>query len=292
MKMETKKHFSKIIVILGFFVIITTVYMFSAKNIQNSPITFKSALDKIIATREIKCGYLVYSPYIRRDPNTGKLSGIFYDMMEQIGKNANLKINWAEEVGFQSIFPSLDNNHFDVFCGGLWPNSTRAMAASFSVPAFYSLITAWVRADSDLKNLEDIRHHKDLKIATIDGAIEDLITRADYPDFSRTSLPELSPFAQNAENIITHKADVLFAEPAFMAEFMAKNPGTLRALDPEHPVRIYSNTLAVKRGDFVTKEFLDHAIEEMVYSGQIDKILAHYEPVPNAFPRLAKPYKE
>jgi len=249
-------------------------------------------MGRIIISKEIKCGYLVYSPYIRRDPNTGKLSGIFYDLMEQIGKNANLKINWVEEVGYENIFPGLDSNRFDVFCGGLWPNSTRALAASFSHPAFYSVITAWVRADSDIKSLEDLRRRKDIKIATIDGAMEDLIAKTDYSDNPRISLPELSSFDQNLQNIINHKADITFAEPSFVAEFMTKNPGALRSLDIQHPLRIFGNALVVKRGDSETKEFLNHAIQEAIYSGQVDVILAKYEAVPNTFPRVTKPYEK
>ena len=87
-----------------------------------------TTLESIRAKREISCGYLVYSPYIRRDAQTGELSGIFYDIMEQIGKNADLKIRWAEEVGYQNIMPGLDAKRYDVFCGGLYPSSSRALA--------------------------------------------------------------------------------------------------------------------------------------------------------------------
>jgi hypothetical protein len=37
--------------------------------------------------------------------NTGVLSVIFHDIMEEIGKKASLRVNWVEEVGYENIFP-------------------------------------------------------------------------------------------------------------------------------------------------------------------------------------------
>ncbi len=251
-----------------------------------------STYAKIMKSRTIRCGYLVYSPYIRRDPNTGELSGIFFDIMEQIGKNAGLTIRWTEEVGYENIFTALDSQRFDIFCGGLWPNATRALMGSFSSPAFYSTVVAWVRADDErIHKLDDLRKTK-ARIAVIDGAMEDLIARADYADLPRVSLPTLSPFNLNFQNIIGKKADVTFAEPSSVAEFLRSNPGTLRSLGESQPLRVFGNALVVRKSDEDTKEFLDLAMQELVYSGQMDRILARYEITPNAFPRVALPYKE
>ncbi|MFA6279967.1 MAG: transporter substrate-binding domain-containing protein [Bdellovibrionales bacterium] len=250
-----------------------------------------STLHHIRASHEISCGYLVYSPYIRLDPNTGKLSGIFYDIMEQIGRNADLRIRWAEEVGFQNIMPGLDAGRFDVFCGGLWPNASRALAASFSQPAFYSTIQAWVRSDDNrFHTLDDLRTAK-ARLSVVDGAMEDSIARADFSELERVSLPDTAQFSQNFENVVTKKADVIFAEPSMAAEFLQKNPGTVRSLGIDKPLRIFGNALVVKKGDYETKEFLDYAMQEIVYSGQMDRILKKYEPVRDAFPRVSTPYR-
>jgi polar amino acid transport system substrate-binding protein len=251
-----------------------------------------SALDRIQKTRTLRCSYLIYSPYFRKDPNTGKLSGIFHDLMEQLGKNAGLKIDWVEQVGYENIFPGLNTDRYDVFAGGLWPNSTRAQAAFFTIPVFYSVIKAWGRPDDKrfVNNLSAI-NSPSVRIAMIDGAMEDIIAKTDFPEAKRVSLPELSPFTQNLLNITSGKADVTFAEPSIVAEFLATNPGKLKEIAPEHPLRIFGNSLVIKLGDLQLQEFLDVALRELLYSGAVDKILRMYEPVPNAFPRVAKPYE-
>lgn len=251
----------------------------------------ESRLPQIIKSGELKCSYLIYSPYFRKDPNTGELSGIFHDLAEEIGKKANLKINWVEEVGYENIFAGLDSGRYDVFAGGLWPNTSRAKAGSFSIPVFYSVIKAWGRTDETrFGNLAGI-DVPSVRISTIDGAMEDIIAQSDYPKATRVSLPQLSPFTQNLLNITSNKADITFAEPGIVREFLMTNPGTLKELAPDRPLRIFGNCLVLKRGDTQLKEFLDVALAELLYGGVVDRILLKYEPGPGVFPRAALPYR-
>lgn len=251
----------------------------------------ETAMQRILRSGKIRCSYVCYSSYFRKDPNTGELSGIFHDVMEEIGKNASLKVEWTEEVGYEGIFPSLQSRRTDVFAGGLWPNASRAKAAAFSEPVFYSAITAWVRPD-------DTRFNKDLsllnspkyKIATIDGAMEDLISKTDFPEAVRLSLPELTSFDQNLLNVTTRKADITFAEPMVMVGFLKKNPGSLRQIHGDKPLRIFGNCLAVKPGEVELQDFLDVAVKEIVNDGSAARILKKYEPDQKTFYSIAAPY--
>lgn len=266
-------------------------WVWTAHRTKPTQSTSQSSLPLILQKGEIRCSYLLYSPYFRKDPNTGQLSGIFHDLMEEIGKRSNLKIIWVEEVGYENIFPGLDAGRYDVFAGGLWPNTTRARAGSFTVPVFYSTITGWARADEtrfvDLKGIDE----PDVRIATIDGAMEDIIAKNDYPNATRVSLPQLSPFTQNLLNIKTKKADITFAEPSIVHEFLVQNPGSLKEIAPEQPLRTFGNTLVIRRGDTQLKEFLDISLSELLNSGVVDRILRQYEATPGSFPRVAVPYQ-
>jgi ABC-type amino acid transport substrate-binding protein len=247
-------------------------------------------MKKIIAKGEIRCSYLVYSPYFRKDPNTGQMSGIFFDIMEEVGKRSSLKIAWVEEVGYETIFAGLESGKHDVFCAGLWPNATRARVGSFSVPVFYSVVKAWGRADeSRFGNLVGV-DSSNVRIATIDGAMEDIIAKADFPQASRESLPQQSPFSQNLLNITSKKADVTFAEPGTVREFLAQNRDSLKELAPDRPLRVFGNVLVLPQREPQLKEFLDVSLLELLYSGAIDRILQKYETGKGTFPRVALPY--
>jgi polar amino acid transport system substrate-binding protein len=252
----------------------------------------ESAMARVLRTGKIRCGYLIYSPYFRKDPNTGKLSGIFHDLMEEIARNSHLKVEWTEEVGYENIFPGLEANRYDVFAGGLWPNASRARVASFTLPVFYSAITAWGRpGDHRFKNDLSVINSPDVRIATIDGAMEDIIAKSDYPNAQRISLPELSPFSQNLLNVADNKADVTFAEPMVVREFLATNPGTLKQIGSDKPVRVFGNSLVVRRGEADFKEFLDIALQEIIGSGETEKILANYKIAPGTFYPVTHAYQ-
>jgi len=256
----------------------------------NTPGPTATRMGTILSRGSIRCSYLLYPPYFMKDANTGKLSGIMFDIMEDIGRAADLKIEWVEEVGYESIFTSVNSGRDDLFCGGLWPNASRARAGTFSVPVFYSVVKAWARSDetrfADLKGIDT----PDVRIATIDGAMEDIIAKTDYPRATRVSLPQLSPFTQNLLNITSRKADLTFAEPGIIFEFLKSNPGSLKELAPDKPARIFGNTIVIPKGDYQLKEFVDVALRELLYSGRVDEILNQYEPAPGVFPRAALPY--
>lgn len=250
-----------------------------------------SRLPAILARGTIRCSYLIYPPYLQKDPNTGQLSGVFHDLVEEVAKSADLKVEWREEVGYESIFPSVNSGRNDMFCGGLWPNASRVRTGSFSIPVFYSVVKTWGRANetrfSGLQGIDDPA----VRIAAIDGAQEDLIAQSDYPRATRVSLPQLSPFTQNFLNITSGKADITFAEPGVALTYLKGNPGSIKELAPELPVRTFGNVLVLPKGDYQLKEFVDVALTELLYSGRVDRILQKYEPAPGVFPRAALPYR-
>lgn len=278
---------------LGFVLIISIISLIlsvksgSQKTATNTP----KVIDRVLQSQTLRASYLVYAPYFIKDPNTGEMSGIFYDITELVGKKLGLKVVWTEEVGYEDMFVGLDNGRYDVFAGGLWPGATRAKVGYFSTPVFYSVIKAWGRTnDHRFDNNLSAINSNDIRIATIDGAMEDIIAKADFEKAQRESLPQLSPFTQNFLNIVAGKADVTFAEPSLVHLFLKENPGTLRELAPDQPLRIFGNSLVMKQGEDEFKHMIDAALNEAVFSGEIDKILMKYEASSDEFPRPALPY--
>ena len=91
-------------------------------------------------------------------------------------------------------------------------------------------------------------------------------------------------------NVVQNKADIAFAEPAIAIQFLKTNPNTLKNA-AETPVAVFGNSIAFKKGESEFKSMLDNTIDELSNMGIIDQIIAKYEPAPNAFYRVALPYK-
>jgi len=69
-----------------------------------------SLYQRVIKSGTIRCGYGMFPPYCMKDPNTGKLSGIFVEILNEAGKNLGLKIDWSEEVGWANIIQGIETN--------------------------------------------------------------------------------------------------------------------------------------------------------------------------------------
>ncbi len=250
----------------------------------------ETLFQRTLRTGTIRCSYIAYPPYCVKDPNTGKMTGIFVEVMEEIGRKLEMKIDWVEEVGWGTIFEGLDSGRYDVHGSGLWQNSSRGKKGYFSVPLFYNAIRVWVRADDNrFKSLADL-NSPDVRISVQDGAIEDIIARTDFPQAQRVSIPQINPWSENLLNITAKKADVTFAELGVITPFLEKNPGTLRELEIGHPIRVFANSYPFKMGEADFKAMIDSAIMELISEGTIDRILKEYEKVPGEHLRVAVPY--
>src|SRR6202012_5680823 len=97
----------------------------------------ESAYQRVMRTQTIRCGYVLWTPFLVKDPNSGKLSGVFYDYTEALAKALHLKIEWDEEMGWADFPSALNEGRVDVMCGGSRPNSSRAREIDFVKPILY-----------------------------------------------------------------------------------------------------------------------------------------------------------
>ena len=56
----------------------------------------ETTYERVMRTRTIRCGYFVWPPFLTKDLNTGALSGLNYDVAEEMGKLLDLKIEWSQ----------------------------------------------------------------------------------------------------------------------------------------------------------------------------------------------------
>ena len=247
-------------------------------------------LAKVLDKGEIRVGYVVYPPGMIKDPNTGELSGIFHDALEEAGKNLGLKINWVEEVGWGTMIEGLKAGRYDMIGSPVWPNSSRAKNVDFTIPLNYSAVGVYTRSgDNRFVDLTRI-NNGNVTIATIDGEMSSFIAKATFPNAKIISLPQDAQVSQLLLNVRTSKADVTFVETAIAEEFLAQNPGSVQNIVPNNPVRSFGNTMLVPKNQDGFKSMINSALEELFNSGTVDVLIDKYEKYPGSFYRAAKPY--
>lgn len=277
-------------------IVFISLFLFSCNNDVNKKNYLNKSnntYDKILKAGGIKVGYISYPPSFIKDPNTGEFSGIFHEVLQEIGKKLKLNIEYTEEVGWGSMIEAINSGRVDLICTGVWPTTERGKHVDFTKPLYYSTVKAYVRIDDDRfdGNLNRI-NKPDIKIASIDGEMTSIIAQFDFPKAKNISLSQLNDVSQVLLEVSSGKADITFVEPAIALEYMSKNPGKIKQVKDVPPLRVFPNTMIVGKGEIELLSTINIGIDELANNGFIDKVVAKYEKFPGSFQKVALPYRE
>jgi polar amino acid transport system substrate-binding protein len=241
-----------------------------------------SVYDRVMKTGVIRAAYISYPPALMKDTKTGKMSGIFVDVLEKAAANLGLKVQWTEEVGWGSQIEGLAADRYDIIGSPVWANPTRGKLTTLSRPVYYSGIGIYVRADDTrfapaADGSWSSLNNANVKIATIDGETGDLIARTQFPTAQRDSLPQNADISQLFLEVAGGKADAFFAEPYFALEYYKHNPHNIKNIAEQHPIKTLGNVYMMKANEPQLKQMIDVAIEDLINSGYVDEELHKYE---------------
>ncbi|MBI3440438.1 MAG: amino acid ABC transporter substrate-binding protein [Proteobacteria bacterium] len=254
----------------------------------------ESVFERVMRTNTLRCGYFDWQPNYWVDSKTGKPQGVFFDVMQEISRIANLKIEWTQEVQFAHLITDLQEGRVDAVCTGIWANATRARQILFSQPVFYVRINTYVKPDDKRFEADlSVLNTPDKKIGVMDGEMAMDIKNTDFPRAQAVSVPQLAGTGSELLMLVsTGKADATFTDAASGYAFMKANPGTIRAVASEIPVRTIPNVIAVNGSELRLKQFLDDTLQQLQNSGVIEKILKRYDgQFPDALLRPARTYE-
>ncbi len=259
---------------------------------RNGSSSKPTAYDRVIKSNTITAGYLVYPPACIKDPNSGELSGIHIETMEAVAKSLDLKIEWKEASGWATMIEDVNSGKVDLIGSAVWANATRGKHADFGTPLYWSGVCAFVRSnDNRFDNKISEIDSPSIKLATIDGEMAEMIANTDFPKADRFSLPQNSELSLALENVAISKADVAFAEQYFVGLYSKSNPGKLKNITPDSPLRVFPNCILLPKGDTKLKSMLDTALEEQINSGYVDSLIDKYVGPEGGVFRNARPYR-
>ncbi len=252
----------------------------------------ESVYERVMRTSTLRCGYYVWPPYMTKDPNTGQLSGVFYDLMGAVAKSLSLKIEWVEETGLASFITALQTNRFDAYCSAVGPLPARAREADFSVPVLFFPIYAFARAD-DARFDQDIHLANDPSVilSTQEGEATSIIARTMFPKAKVFELQQLSSPAELFENVRVKKADLVFTDITSFREYDKVNTGKLKVVEMAEPLSVIPFTIGLKRGEHDFRQMINWALLDLKNNGIAETIYQKYRLDPKITPRPANDFK-
>ena len=253
--------------------------------------TKETRLEQIKRTGVIRCGYVNWPPFTQKDPNTGQMSGISYDLTEEIGRQLKLKIEWTGEIATGSMLADLNMGRYDMICSPWGMTPGRAREADFPMPIFYLPIYLYVRNDDTrFDNGFEPANDPGVTFAVMDGEFSSIGAYELFPASTKVSIPQLLNGADLFMAVATKKADALIQDPYAFVDYNAANPGILRPAGNK-PLRLLAVSMPIPGNEPALKATLDTTIAYLHDSGFIDKMLKKYDSKARIF-RLAKPYTE
>jgi len=250
----------------------------------------ETRLDQIKRTGVLRCGYFQWPTITEKDPNTGKMSGLSVDLLEQIGKQLSLKIEWTTEITIPNVPTDLANGRYDVVCSPFYATPSRAREMDFTAPVMFHPAYLYVRTDDmRFENNYAAANDPSVKFSTIDGDFSFIAAEENFPKSAKAALPQTASGSEIFLNIATQKADVVVTEPVAYTMFNKTNSGLVRRVAGP-PVRVMPVGFPIPMDEMALKHALDTTISNIQGSGMLDALFDKYEPKDAKFLRLPKPY--
>ncbi|MGE3769589.1 MAG: substrate-binding periplasmic protein [Bdellovibrionales bacterium] len=269
-------------------VIIALPYLPSVKQAAR-----ETAYERVMRTQTLRCGYGIWEPAILRDPNTGVLSGWMVDIMDAVAREAQLKVEWTEEVDWGQIGEALQSGRVDAMCAGIWATAGRGKIVGFTDPLAYTTIDAFVR-EGDTRFDADITAINDpaVRIAINDGDVTDEIARRFFPKAQRVAKPQIAGETLLFQEVVTNKADVTFTTATIFSGYNKIAPGTLRRVAAAQPLLVNANVIGVSIHDPALQNLLNSTLRVLHANGAIREAMAKwYAPYPEAIRLVPKPHQ-
>ena len=228
----------------------------------------ESVYDRVMRTGTIRCGYAVSPPVLLKDPNTGALSGMNADIWNTIGRDLKLKIDWVESGNWGTVAEDLRQGKFDAFCSQIWMTAARTKFLTISMPVTYTFVYAYVRPDETRFTDANKFNVSSVTIPAIDGDVTEEMATSRFPNAKLYGVPSNGSFSDMYLTITTHKADVLFIDPASYAGVSRNNPVKLKRL-PGPPIFTFGSRFAFAQGEFSLRDMINAELQKMIDDGTL-----------------------
>jgi len=239
-----------------------------------------SVYQSVVNRGTLRCGYVNWKPYYYVDLKDGnqQASGLNYDIMVELGKVLDLKIEWVEEVGWGNIGAGFATRRYDAVCTSMWPDPGKFKNLSLSRPIFFSAPRLYARQD-DVRfdgNIARV-NQPDVKIAVIDGSALFPLAKEVFPNAKFVALPQLTQDAEYFMTVTTGKADIALLDPDEIKGFLAANPGQLRPIADIPPLRVLPHFLAFPPNEPQFSAMMNGGLQVLIDNGVMDTVRKKYD---------------
>jgi len=214
-----------------------------------------STLAKVKREGALRIGFAQTAPWFFKDLKANALSGIFYEMCEQLAKDLEVKIVYSETT-FANSTVGLRNGEYDLFGSSLVYTPARALVTNFVGPLWEKGELAITHKDfaDRFKSVADF-DQPDVIFSLNAGSAEESMIKSLFP--KAQVIATTGQIALAAEPVRAKKAHLFVTGDSDAITLAKRNPSWARIVDEAHPFERRIASWVVRYGDPAWKDFLD-----------------------------------
>lgn len=233
-----------------------------------------SVLARVKQEGKLKVGYAQTVPWFQKSAADGKLTGIYYDVVERLAAELEVEAEY-QEVTWANATVGLRKGDFDLFGSSLFYTIPRALVVNYIYPLWRKgrlVVTHKDNADR-FKSAADF-NSPDVTFSVNVGSAEENWVKTTFPEAKVVATT--GNITLSAEPVRAHKADLWATGDLDAILFARKNDSWAHIVDSDHPIGLTPNTWAIRYGDTAWKFFLDMWANHMAGSGFVQERYDHY----------------
>ena len=233
---------------------------------------------RVLESGVLRACWINTEPGSYRNKETGEMEGIFVRALETAGIIIGLKVEWVQEVYFDTMIQALNDDVCDIIGSPSWNMGGRGRDAELLTPLYYSVINGYVRAGDNrfVNNLTAINDPAVTIAVIADRGSKNLVMRI-YPAATIVELPVESTEYDMLQAVLDGRADVAFTETNTANVFAVTYPNRLTNITADKPVILFGNVMLVKKYEYHLKEMLDNALNQQLRNGAIASFIRQYQ---------------
>lgn len=232
----------------------------------------ENTLSKILNEKKLRVAYIHYPPSAYRDTDTGEVTGLFVDILEDIVRQLDPSIEIEyEETTWADFSAALTTRRVDLSIAGTFTTVPRAKVVAFTQPIVYLGRSAIVKKDDHRFNSSSPPEQFDregIKIGVVSGEGSHEYVKANFEHQKNITVFTGSDLSQCLAAVSSGQVDVGMSD-ALETQKYAKVHPEIVDLYAERPYNLTPISWAVRQQDRSWLGFLNTAIHTLEAQGMV-----------------------
>jgi ABC-type amino acid transport substrate-binding protein len=236
----------------------------------------ENVLQKMVRTKKLEIGYAGYPPYLKKNVNSGEITGYSVDVARAILDPLDVKIQWVE-TSWDTMKQDVLLGKFDLMIEPIFMTIPRAAKVGFTQPYAYFGYGVLVvkKGETRFKTIEDV-NNKAVTLAVTQGVASYEYAERNLTKANLKVIPG-NDISITLSEVLYGKVDAALADVPTALEFLKAHKDQVDVLFVHNPPAITPAGFMTRPSQTEFIAFLNNALLYLQTNGTLDALDKKYE---------------